>query len=159
MSKIIKLYNTIKITAINWDGYETEPNFNDSDLINAVEADETNLAPYTDDIEKLIETKIGVERIDGNLFGVAYCTVEDDWTDEDTKRLKEYLSGQYSDGWGEGFEQHEFAEFDELEELYDNENEEYYEEYVTYYVYASFWQRDGFLIMTEDELKEYIGKY
>ena len=158
MSKMIKLYNTIKITAINWDGYETEPDFNVSDLINALEADETNLAPYTDDIEKLIETKIGVEIIDGNLFGVAYCTVEDDWTDEDTKQLKDYLSGQYSDGWGEGFEQREFAEFDELEEYYDDENEEYCEEYVNYYVYASFWQRNGFRIMTEDELKEYIGK-
>ena len=155
---MIKLYNTIKITAINWDGYETEPDFNVSDLINALEADETNLAPYTDDIEKLIETKIGVEIIDGNLFGVAYCTVEDDWTDEDTKQLKDYLSGQYSDGWGEGFEQREFAEFDELEEYYDDENEEYCEEYVNYYVYASFWQRNGFRIMTEDELKEYIGK-
>ena len=88
---------------------------------------------------------------------MAYCTVEDDWTDEDTKQLKDYLSGQYSDGWGEGFEQREFAEFDELEEFYDDENEEYYEEYVNYYVYASFWQRDGFRIMTEDELKEYIG--
>ena len=158
MSKMIKLYNTVKITAINWDGYETEPDFNVSDLINALNADETNLAPYTDDIEKLIETKIGVEIIDGNLFGVAYCTVEDDWTDEDTKQLKDYLSGQYSDGWGEGFEQREFAEFDELEEYYDDENEEYCEEYVNYYVYASFWQRDGFRIMTEDELKEYIGK-
>jgi hypothetical protein len=153
---MIKLYNTIKITAINWDGYETEPDFNVSDLINALNADETNLAPYTDDIEKLIETKISVEIVDGNLFGVAYCTVEDDWTDEDTKQLKDYLSGQYSDGWGEGFEQREFAEFDELEEYYD-ENEEYCEEYVNYYVYASFWQRNGFRIMTEDELKEYIG--
>lgn len=115
MSKVIKLYNTIKITAINWDGYETEPNFNDSDLINAVEADETNLAPYTDDIEKLVETKIGVERIDGNLFGVAYCTVEDDWTDEDTKQLKDYLSGQYSDGWARDLSRENFQSLTNLE--------------------------------------------
>ena len=108
--------------------------------------------------EKLISTKIICEKINNTIFGAAECEVSDDWTDDDTAQLKEYLSGQYSDGWGEGFEQHEIASYEEDDEFWDDEDEEYYYDTTTYYVYVSFWQYNGFRIMTEDELKEYIGK-
>ena len=93
----------------------------------------------------------------GRLYGLATCEVDDDWTDEDTAQLKEYLSGQYSDGWGEGFEQREVYSYTETEtsEEYDEEADEYYESEwdVRYDVYISFWQDKNFRLMTESELK------
>ena len=173
MSKMIKLYNTLRMLAFGNDceieidtndscGYESKQYENN--LYDALEADDTDLAPYADSYhgdtyyEKLISTKITCERIKDILFGVAECEVSDDWTDDDTKQLKKYLSGQYSDGWGEGFEQHEIASYEEEDEFLDEDTEEYYYDTVTYNVYVSFWQYRNFRIMTEDELKEYIGK-
>lgn len=41
---------------------------------------------------------------DGNLIGVCACCIRGGITDEDLEILIDYISGQYSDGWGEGFE-------------------------------------------------------
>jgi hypothetical protein len=72
-------------------------------------------------------------------------------------QLKSFLIGQYADGWGEGFEQREIDSYTEVEtsEEYDEEADEYYESEwdVRYDVYISFWQSEGFKIMTEAELK------
>lgn len=54
-------------------------------------------------------------------------------TDQEIKILKDYFSGQYSDGWGEGFAQRG------IETSYD-------------VLYLDFWS-DDFYIETEDELK------
>ena len=48
-----------------------------------------------------------VEKIDGKLMGVTTLRVRGELTGEEQKALKEYLIGQYADGWGEGFEQRE----------------------------------------------------
>lgn len=47
----------------------------------------------------------GVEEKDGVLWGVADCRIDSPLEGEELRRLVSYLSGQASDGWGEGFEQ------------------------------------------------------
>lgn len=41
----------------------------------------------------------------GQLWGVAVCKIREELTLQEMVELKEYITGQCSDGWGEGFEQ------------------------------------------------------
>lgn len=42
---------------------------------------------------------------DRRLIGVCNCLVDGVLSEEEERKLLEFISGQYSDGWGEGFEQ------------------------------------------------------
>ncbi|HJB04642.1 MAG TPA: hypothetical protein H9715_02695 [Candidatus Merdibacter merdigallinarum] len=53
--------------------------------------------------------RISVEEHGGKLCGCAIVVVDADLTERSWNDLQEYLSGQYSDGWGEGFEQRDIA--------------------------------------------------
>lgn len=77
-----------------------------------------------------------VERVQGQLMGVAECRVQGDLTAEELDRFKEYVSGQASDGFGEGFEQRPIKTGDgEL--------------------YVSLWSGDkSWSIMTREELEQ-----
>lgn len=83
---------------------------------------------------KVLRAFPAVQEINGELYGVLECKIHEPLSEEDIKVLKEYWTGQMSDGWGEGFEQHPI-QIDEGE------------------LYVSFWNSENFWsVMTETEL-------
>lgn len=67
------------------------------------------------------------------LWGVAECQVAGELTPEELTEMKEFVSGQASDGFGEGFEQREISVPDGHE------------------IYAHLWQWENWSIQTEQE--------
>lgn len=83
---------------------------------------------------KVVSAHPKVVDVDGELYGVLECKIRDPLTEEEIKILKDFWTGQMSDGWGEGFEQHPLT-------VEDGE------------IYISFWSRKSFWsVMTEREL-------
>lgn len=148
----IKIYNTLSCTIYNdYDNCTMTADAYADKLFEALEEDDTDLAPYADCEEfsnKLLHTRITLEWVNGLLYGLCICRVSDDRTAKDTEQLKKYLSGQYSDGWGKGFEQHPILSFTETEtgEYYENKWE------VRTQICVSFRQSHGYKIMTEEEI-------
>lgn len=57
--------------------------------------------------QKVLSIVPSVESVNGELVGCATVKLREPLTREETAALCSYLEGQYSDGWGEGFEQRE----------------------------------------------------
>jgi hypothetical protein len=84
--------------------------------------------------EKVQSLFFTVEQIGDRLMGVAECRVQGDLSNVEIAQLKEYVTGQASDGFGEGFEQRPIK-------VSDGE------------IYVSLWNSDkNWSIMTQEEL-------
>ncbi|HHV07142.1 MAG TPA: hypothetical protein GXX69_02875 [Firmicutes bacterium] len=95
------------------------------------------LAVYLDDdlSRKIYSINPSVEEWNGELWGVTEVQAHGGLSPSELAELTDRLSGQFSDGWGEGLEQREI-------EVYDGE------------LYVSFWDSSNrFFIKPEDELK------
>lgn len=64
--------------------------------------------PQEDSVsKKVITARPTVEVINGQLTGVCYCAVNGELSEDELHALTRFISGQYSDGWGESLEQRE----------------------------------------------------
>ena len=103
-----------------------------------------NMAEYVIDHptakEKLVSAVWSVEEIDGVLYGRIDCRSAVAFTAEEIEALKDGISGQNSDGFGEGFEQRPIST-DEGD------------------MYVSFWHSgDDYYIRTQEEMDEFLGQ-
>ena len=55
--------------------------------------------------QKIESMKWGFESVNNALWGVVDVTLNSDITPEEDEEIKDYITGQNSDGLGEGFEQ------------------------------------------------------
>lgn len=75
--------------------------------------DDGNLMLYFDEErnpglkEKVLNAVPTVEIRDGELMGCTTVKLKESLTEAEMQDLQDYLKGQFSDGWGEGFEQQE----------------------------------------------------
>ena len=105
------------------------------------------LAYYLDDRypeakEKVRDIRIGVMELEGKVVGLAVVRAIEELSQQGIEEIKDYLTGQYSDGWGEGFEQRPIEEWQEEVEYegFDEADEYYiYTDYENRELYLSFW--------------------
>lgn len=143
----MKLYVPLKVTKYDEDFEEEEI---DGELYMRTirekvaefnrEDGERGLAKYygRDNISrnKVYSIRPDVERVRDVIMGVAVIEMTKPLTEPEIDDLKDYLIGQFSDGWGESFEQREISTSDGN-------------------IYVHFWEgSDTYYIKTEEELKQ-----
>ena len=94
------------------------------------------------------EIWVGVKNIKGTLYSWTEVTANRELTEIEKEALLDYLTGQFSDGYGEGLEQREFNSYTETaesEEWDEEEQETYMSEYdFQVDMYLHLWQYKNF---------------
>ena len=91
----------------------------------------------TEVFEKVESAFPKIEIVNDTAYAVTECSIRANLTTGEAEILKDYFSGQYSDGWGESFEQHAIkTKWGAL--------------------YVCFWP-EGFMMETEEEFQTRIG--
>ena len=107
---------------------------------------ESNMSQYLDPPLKDVVTNMIMKIPSGRAVCNIVCTCIRKLSLDEIEQLKSEITGQMSDGWGEGFEQREVSKYrDEAEEELEDEDtgETYTESYpITVYVYGQFWWSD-----------------
>lgn len=131
--KILKLYMPLTITTYDIEndyGYRESLNepleLGNYEIVNyideiheAIERDSLpdeihrGLMHYYDEHDsvnaKVAKYEFSVEMVDDELMGVAILTLNDDLNSSELQKIKDDITGQAADGWGEGFEQREIS--------------------------------------------------
>ena len=89
--------------------------------------------------DKLIYAEWSVENRNDTLYGKISCYFREPLTEKETEILKETITGQNSDGFGESFEQRPIK--------VDSDD-----------VYVSFWDYDDYFLKTGKEMDAYLQK-
>lgn len=104
------------------------------------------------------EIWVNVKNIDGKLYSWTEVTANRELNEIEKEALLDYLTGQFSDGYGEGLEQQEFNSYtdtDVSEEWDEEEQETYMEEYeVRVDMYLHLWQSKNFHLEFVDAEEE-----
>ena len=94
---------------------------------------------HSDLQDKLLYVEWGVENRNDRLYGKIYCHFSESLSAEETERLKDAITGQNSDGFGEGFEQQGIK----------TEDGE---------IHVSLWNHEEYFLKTSAEMDEYLQK-
>ena len=102
-----------------------------SEEIEELFKDDNELAQYIWEDEPIYgvvtEIRVGVKIIEGSMYSWTEVTANRELNESEKENLLDYLTGQFSDGYGEGLEQHEFfteTDYESYEEWDDEEEEE-----------------------------------
>ena len=89
--------------------------------------------------DKLLYVEWGVENRNDRLYGKISCHFSTPLSAEETERLKDAITGQNSDGFGEGFEQQGIK----------TEDGE---------IHVSLWNHEEYFLKSSEEMDEYLQK-
>lgn len=138
------------------DFYDLDP----EEIAEQVRCNE-NLAEYIneEDLKKEVrDIKLFMDPNMCKLIAQVTCNKIVLENDELMKKLEDYLLGQYSDGWGEGFEQNSILDFDTVTDVpvYDDDGFEDGTEQVSTkgHLYVSAWSSYGDVVFEQEDVIE-----